>query len=125
MNLFKKTARVNIISFKPEAEHYWFNQLKQAGVPVTLSHLNGHDPAFAANQIVLYLDPDFDEYQQRLESLHQSLTATRRQQFILSGDTRWKEIYPNGNPVVLPQQTHPLELARLLVEQYEVVVGRL
>lgn len=123
MNLFRRTTRVNIISFSPEAEHRWFNELKLAGVPVTLSHLNGHDPSFAANHIVLYLEPDFDQYLPRLQQLQQNLTDTKRQQFILSNDPRWKEIYPNGNPVVLSHQTHPLELARLLVEQYGVPVN--
>ena len=58
MNLFKKTARVNIISFKPEEEHYWFNQLKQAGVPVTFIRLeekgikgNGHMVMYEKNNL--------------------------------------------------------------------------
>lgn len=121
MNFIRKTPHINLLVFHDQYDRDWCNLMSQTGLPVVLSIVNGQPPVYDQHQILLYLDPAFEQYQQPDSSLARLLSQSHEHQFILTDDLRWKQVYPNGNPMVLPQKTHPLELVRLLVESGQSV----
>lgn len=117
MALLRRDFRVHLLVFTEPVDQSWLLQLREAGLQVALEPVNGHAPRFGRRQTLLYLNPGFEQFEQQDTALSRLLAAGYKRQFLLTDDPRWKQRYPNGNPRVLPQHTHPLELARLLVEQ--------
>ena len=64
---------------------------------------------------VLLLEPEYNEA--FLKSFTKLLKEKEEPVFILSSDLRWKEQAQKDICYYLPADTHPLELARLLVEK--------
>ncbi|MBU6158745.1 MAG: hypothetical protein KGP35_06905 [Bacteroidetes bacterium] len=64
---------------------------------------------------VLLLEPEYNEVFQK--SVTKLLKEKEEPIFILSSDLRWKEQTQKDICYYLPADTHPLELARLLVEK--------
>lgn len=117
MNLIRKTPRIHLLVFHDHYDRNWCQEILQTGLPIVLTPVNGKVPEYDRNQILLYLDPDYEQFHSRAGAVYQLLQQGYKRQIIFSCDKRWKQVYENGNPLVVPCGLHPLELARLIVEK--------
>lgn len=118
--LFNNFTKVSILCFDQVTENYWYKELNEAGIPVSIPAYSRNKPVLSVkNQdIFLLIQPDYDQYLTKgFDQLKHLLSNEAKHLFILSNDQRWKEIKPNNSCFYLPEHTHPLELARLLVEK--------
>jgi hypothetical protein len=118
MPFLRTNSKVSILCFNETAEKYWFSELKEAGVPVNPVKIFKPTVNYLSEQVLLLIQPDFDKLQSpSFEHVNQMLKSKDNILFIVSDDERWKAAIAGKNSFLLPKHTHPLELARLMVEK--------
>lgn len=88
-------------------------ELKSAGIPLHCTRKQPDYPSlFKLNQPLLLVDPVFQE-----QLAHSFPINSDQPVFIMTDDERWQTSFSGENVYLLPLHTHPLEVARLLVEK--------
>ena len=124
MALLRKISRVHLLVFPDTYDLLWYNDLLNTGLPVSLTRIREEIPVFAERQIMLYLDPDFEVWSREGSPFINLLDGPHRAQYLLTDDVRWRESGFTGLSRIISRQTHPYELARLLVQELEVPIGK-
>ncbi len=115
---FQKSIQIPVLCHDPNLATEWCSLLKDAGLPVVQAAKSMSEDQWNRGSAVLLLHPDFDVMAQDSRLVRSSL----KQVFILTGDQRWNELKKYPQIHFLPEHTHPLELARLMVEKLNLPV---
>jgi len=116
MMLWNNAAKkILLVSYEPVLTQQFTDALASSGVFVELVH-SGVNLAslLKKEQCSILINPSFREFNEHTDLLKRK---TDRCLFILSSDERWKTIANGQQIYYLQADTHPLELARLLVEK--------
>jgi hypothetical protein len=107
---------VLLVSNQEELKIRFLQELLEAGIPVEAqASFKSWDYALQKQNCLVLLNPSFDEF--TASSLTMLKARSDRSVFIFTDDIRWKEHTNNRSVYFLSTHTHPLELARLLVEK--------
>lgn len=115
---FQKSIQIPVICPDSNLSNEWCTLLKDAGIPVVQVTKSMTEDRWNRGPAVLLLHPDYDTMAQDPRFIQSSLKPV----FILTGDERWIEQKKFKKIHFLSQHTHPLELARLMVEKLNLPV---
>ncbi len=118
MKWFKTIRRVRIVATNESSEQDFIRELKDTGISLLVSTSQESVPSFLQeDQPVILLFPDYEAFASKATRFFSILEERDAPVFICSGDERWKQHLPDQSGFYLSANTHPLELARLLVEK--------
>ena len=119
MTFLKKSSKVFLCCSDPNLKEYWKSELIQAGFHVHCMSSPAEIRKVSASVIVLLLDTDENtpETEQTILLFNEYVSKTKHF-FVVSSDTRWSVLTNYSNSTQLPSSTHPLELARQMVERH-------
>jgi hypothetical protein len=112
----KSSIRLQVFCSNPVKGKVFLDELSTSGILFSIiSHEKGLRQVLEKERILLLIEPVYDpafsnEWSKILSDKDEPV-------FILSSDLRWKELAPKNICFYLPADTHPMELARLLVEK--------
>jgi hypothetical protein len=108
--------KVLLVSQNEELKLQFLNELYSAGIPIeSTSPSRSWNAVVQKSNNLILLNPPYEELVTTSTSkLNQH---AERYMFIISDDERWKQHADSRTVFFLPLNTHPLELARLLVEK--------
>lgn len=121
---FRKNQKIAIACYNEKEESFWHSELKEVGLPfVQVSNRQNKFSSIRERALVL-LHPDFDqfsstEFKQIKEVLQNGDTEII---VIVSSDSRWKKSLSAEQSIYMPDNTHPLEVARSLVEKLNLSI---
>ena len=112
----KSTLRLQVLSCHQSTGAAFLKELRTVGIPFAVCKTEkGLLQTMRKDMPLLLLEPTYGE--PYTKDFAQMLKEKEEPVFILSSDIRWKEFNTKLNCQYLPANTHPLELARLLVEK--------
>jgi hypothetical protein len=112
----KSNLRLQVLSYRQSIGDAFVEEMRAVGIPFSICKSEkGLMNQMQKDMPLLLLEPAYGEpytkeFAQMINKLDEAV-------FILSSDLRWKELSKKQNCYYLPADTHPLELARLLVEK--------
>ncbi len=109
----RKPLAIPIVCSDRQLAAQWYDALKEVGIPVIPVCRSIEFGELAINKAILLIQPDFE--QRNDYSLF--LNKWDKPVFLLTDDVRWQKLETNVLLHFVPEATHPLELARLLVEK--------
>ena len=112
----KTTLRLQVLSYHQHTGAAFLEELHTVGIPFTICKTEkGLLQTMKKDMPLLLLEPAYGE--PYTKDFAQMMKEKEEPVFILSSDIQWKEFNAEANCQYLPAYTHPLELARLLVEK--------
>lgn len=118
MPLFVYPGKVTLGCCADESiKDYWLAELKEAGIAVSLLQQNNPALLLKKTAILLLIKPDFEQVQNFTLKKNKFLSGEAEHFFIISNDERWRNINTGKNFFCLPEHTHPMEVARFMVEK--------
>ncbi len=118
MKWFKTTQRVRIVATNESTEQDFIRELKDAGISLLVSTSQESVPSFVQeDHPLVLLFPDYEVFASKTSRFFLLLEERNAPFFICSDDERWKQHLPDQTGYYLSANTHPLELARFLVEK--------
>ena len=112
----KSSLRLQVLSYRQSAGDAFIEEMRAVGIPFSIcKNEKGLLSKMQKDMPLLLLEPTYGEpYTKEFSKM---LADKDEPVFILSSDLRWKELAQKEICYYLPADTHPLELARLLVEK--------
>jgi hypothetical protein len=108
--------KVLLVSCENEWRHQIETELKFSGIPVqTVSPGRSWSTILQKSNHLILIDPPYEEFFTLADAICKE--QANRTIFIYTSDERWKQKSDSRSVFYLPSNTHPLELARLLVEK--------
>ena len=112
----KSSLRLQVISYRQSSGDAFLEEMRAIGVPFSLCKNEKSLLGKLQKDVpLLLLEPTYGE--PYTNDFGRLLQQKEEPVFILSADLRWKELSKKNICYYLPADTHPLELARLLVEK--------
>ncbi|MFY7880424.1 MAG: hypothetical protein ACOVP6_10160 [Lacibacter sp.] len=93
--------------------NFWHKELKSSGIPVSIKKRKFSNWYNRLDKAILFIDPEIEEVNM---AKNLSLSYSKKV-FILSDNPQWANNCHDKPIYVLPRKTHPLEMARFLVEK--------
>jgi hypothetical protein len=116
MMLTGSARKVLLVSDNEELQQKIDSELKQSGIPVhSLDSGKSLSVVLQKSNNIILIDPSYDEVMNDTNTKWNP--HTDRFLFIFTDDERWKQKADGRSVFFLPTNTHPMELARLLVEK--------
>ena len=112
----KSSLRLQVLSYRQSTGDAFLEEMRVVGIPFSVcSNEKGLLLKMQKDMPLLLLEPAYGEaYTKEFSKM---LADKDEPVFILSSDLRWKDLAQKDICYYLPADTHPLELARLLVEK--------
>jgi hypothetical protein len=112
----KSSLRLQVLSYRQSTGDAFLEEMRVVGIPFAVcSNEKGLLLKMQKDMPLLLLEPAYGEaYTKEFSKM---LADKDEPVFILSSDLRWKDLAQKDICYYLPADTHPLELARLLVEK--------
>jgi hypothetical protein len=108
--------KVMLFSQNEELKLQFLNELYSAGIPVeSTSPSRSWNAVVQKSNNLILLNPPYEELV--ISDTSKLNQRAERYMFIVTDDERWKQQADARTVFYLPVNTHPLELARLLVEK--------
>lgn len=121
---FRKNQKIAIACYNEQEENFWQSELKEVGLPfVQVSNRLNKLSAIRERALIL-LHPDFDQFSSNEFKQIKDVLQNGDTEFvvIVSSDSRWKKTLPAEQSIYMPDNTHPLEVARSLVEKLNLTI---
>ena len=115
----QKPLKIPVVCANRQLADQWCTELKSVGIPVVAGSESVLTKTFSNEPAFLLIRPDFDQ----VHRYKKFLDHPDKQIFLVTDDQRWNSITVKASFYFIPESTHPLELARLLVEKLNLPVS--
>lgn len=113
MKFINPSERIKILCFDHAIKDVWERSMQECNIAVQFIKADQTNISFKNNPMLL-INPEFNLFAAITEV---AANNGKSKLFILSMDERWKEATNKINSFYVPLQTHPMEVARFLVEK--------
>ena len=114
----QKPIKIPIVCADSQIAIQWQNELKTAGIPVVAGSESVHTGSFATDKALLLIQPNYNQ----AATYNRFFNHAGKQIFLITDDARWRNFVSKETVHFIPESTHPMELARLMVEKLNLPV---